>query len=85
MSLISASHAMANLLQKAPKRFIVINARTHSGETSGSWVLDGFLKELVSSEEIWEWMLKENIEFKIVPMLNPDGVFIGNYRTGIIG
>jgi murein tripeptide amidase MpaA len=22
---------------------------------------------------------------KIVPMMNPDGVFIGNYRTGIAG
>lgn len=30
-------------------------------------------------------MLSENIILKIVPMLNPDGVFIGNYRTGIIG
>jgi murein tripeptide amidase MpaA len=30
-------------------------------------------------------MLHENIIFKIVPMLNPDGVFIGNYRTGILG
>jgi hypothetical protein len=30
-------------------------------------------------------MLKENIWLKIVPMLNPDGVVMGNYRTGIIG
>ena len=31
------------------------------------------------------WLLKQNIVFKIVPMLNPDGVMLGNYRTGVMG
>ena len=30
-------------------------------------------------------MLKENVVLKVVPMLNPDGVMLGNYRTGIMG
>lgn len=32
------------------KKFIIINTRTHSGEASSSWVLDGLLIELVSSQ-----------------------------------
>jgi len=30
-------------------------------------------------------MVNLNICFRIVPMLNKDGVFIGNYRTGVVG
>jgi len=29
--------------------------------------------------------IRDKIIFKIIPMLNPDGVIIGNYRTGFMG
>jgi cytosolic carboxypeptidase protein 2/3 len=30
-------------------------------------------------------LLRDNFVFKIVPMLNPDGVIIGNYRCSLTG
>lgn len=40
---------------------------------------------LLKDEDIHRWMVSKNVCFKIVPMLNKDGVFMGNYRTGIVG
>lgn len=31
------------------------------------------------------WSLRENFVFHIIPMLNPDGVLIGNFRTSLYG
>lgn len=39
----------------------------------------GFLDFIISSHPIAK-VLRENLVFKIVPMLNPDGVYLGNYR-----
>lgn len=44
--------------------------------------MDGLMSYL-SSDKADE--LIQAVTFKIVPMLNPDGVYVGNYRTGIIG
>ena len=47
-------------------------------------MLHGFL-EFICGFSQFATYLRKNIIFKIVPMLNPDGVIQGNYRTGLIG
>ena len=42
-------------------------------------MMDGFVRELISDSE-YAQMLRSHFQFKIVPMLNPDGVINGNYR-----
>lgn len=44
----------------------------------------GLLELLISSNNIAA-LLRENVTFKVIPMLNPDGVFLGNYRSTVMG
>lgn len=39
----------------------------------------GLIDFLVSNHPIAK-VLRDHVVFKIVPMLNPDGVYLGNYR-----
>ena len=66
------------------KKGIVITARVHPGESQSSWVLQGFLQFLLSDEEDAK-VLRRHYVFKIIPMLNPDGVIYGNYRCSLLG
>lgn len=66
------------------KRCMIISGRIHPGETCGSHMMKGFLYFICSnSEEAKE--LRKNVVFKVVPMLNPDGVVVGNFRTSLCG
>ena len=67
-----------------PKKKVVISARVHPGETVGSWMMRGAL-EFLTSQEPEARLLRDNYIFKVVPMLNPDGVVNGNYRCGLAG
>ncbi|XP_065070880.1 cytosolic carboxypeptidase 2-like isoform X2 [Rhopilema esculentum] len=66
------------------KKAIVITARVHPGETNSSWMMKGFIDYLTSNAQDAK-VLRENFIFKIVPMLNPDGVVVGNYRCSLAG
>jgi murein tripeptide amidase MpaA len=46
--------------------------------------MNGVLDFLVSDEDKAEF-LRDNFVFKIIPMLNPDGVIVGNYRCSLYG
>lgn len=64
------------------KKIVLITARLHPGETQGSWMMHGLMKFLCSerAEE-----LRSQMVFKILPMVNVDGVTLGNFRTGLLG
>lgn len=66
------------------KTYIVITARMHSAETAGSYKVQGIVKFLVSSDPVAE-SLRRNHIFLIVPLVNPDGVLLGNNRCSLAG
>ncbi|TNN16317.1 Cytosolic carboxypeptidase 2 [Schistosoma japonicum] len=66
------------------KYAVVITARVHPGETNSSWITRGLLQFLTSNDSI-AMTLKKQYIFYIIPMLNPDGVIVGNYRCSLTG
>ncbi len=66
------------------KEHVIATARVHPGETCGSWMMEGLLKYLLGdTKEAQE--CRSHIAFHIIPMLNPDGVVLGNYRCDVSG
>lgn len=70
-----------NTVPEYKKKRIWIQARTHSGETQSSFVLEGIIKYLLSPENYKNKVidLKEVI-FNIIPIVNVDGIAVGNSR-----
>merc|ERR1719440_1593402 len=66
------------------RRAVVITARVHPGESNASWIMKGMLDYLTGTS-LDARILRDNFVFKIVPMLNPDGVIVGNYRCSLAG
>jgi murein tripeptide amidase MpaA len=66
----------------ALRQAIILTARVHPGESNSSFIMEGIIDYLVSSDKGAD-TLRNRFVFKIVPMLNPDGVIIGNYRCSL--
>lgn len=63
---------------------IILTARVHPGETVGSFMMKGAINFLTSNHPN-AIQLRETFLFFLVPMLNPDGVVVGNNRYGLDG
>jgi murein tripeptide amidase MpaA len=63
---------------------IVIVGRQHPGITYSSFVIHGIINYLLSDEIISD-KLRADYEIWVVPMLNPDGVVLGNYKNNLQG
>lgn len=68
----------------AKRHWVVITGRVHPGESNASFIVEGIIRFLISDDGTAN-SLRNTFVFKIVPMLNPDGVIIGNYRCSLSG
>uniref|UniRef100_A0A673SQT8 Peptidase M14 domain-containing protein n=1 Tax=Suricata suricatta TaxID=37032 RepID=A0A673SQT8_SURSU len=64
------------------RKAVILTARVQPGETSSSWVMKGFLDYILGDSSDAQ-LLRDTFIFKVVPMLNPDGVIVGNYRCSL--
>ena len=66
------------------KKYVVITARMHANETVGSYKIENIITFLLGKDVLAVNLRKEFI-FIIVPMVNPDGVVLGNSRCDLVG
>ncbi len=70
-----------NTVPEYLKKRIWIHSRTHPGETQSSFVLEGLINYLLSRENlITKSVDLKKVIFNIVPIVNVDGIAVGNSR-----
>jgi murein tripeptide amidase MpaA len=66
------------------KTAVWIVARQHPGDAGASWVAEGLLRWLLSSDPAATQLASAGSIY-MVPFMNPDGVLRGNYLTNSVG
>ena len=69
-------------MHSSRRKYVVITSRVHSGESLASYVMKGIIDYLVSPAAR---NARDKYIFKLIPILNADGVTSGNYRSSIVG
>ena len=81
------------------KRAVFVSARVHPGEVPAQFVLQGFLQFVLHPTDTRARAFRERFVLKVsvlavvcacysvqvIPMLNPDGVALGHYRSDSFG
>ena len=82
--MVTATDYKCSEKDRDAKPVVVITARVHPGETGASWMMQGVL-DYVTSNVPRAVELRKRAVLKLIPVLNPDGVAVGNNRTSLCG
>jgi cytosolic carboxypeptidase protein 5 len=67
------------------KQTVFFSARVHPAEVAASHVLNGIIGVLTNPDDEYGKLLRKHFVFKIIPLLNPDGVYRGYFRMDTFG
>ena len=67
------------------KRPVFVGCRVHPGEVAASFCFNGMLDALLDPDDPRMAELRDEYVFKMVPMICPDGVRRGHYRSDEVG
>jgi cytosolic carboxypeptidase protein 2/3 len=84
VDMLIVTNFLSDPVDIAIRKSVVLTSRVHPGETNASWIMGGIIDLLVGDEDQAKF-LRDTFVFKIIPMLNPDGVIVGNYRCSLMG
>ncbi|KAL4469431.1 hypothetical protein ABPG74_004684 [Tetrahymena malaccensis] len=71
-------------IKRDKRKLVYFMARQHPGEVTGSFIIEGVINYLIEDTPEAE-LLRQHYVFKIIPMINPDGVIHGNNRCSLAG
>ncbi|XP_025264847.1 cytosolic carboxypeptidase 1 isoform X3 [Camponotus floridanus] len=77
---ITSPDSQTNPIQN--RKLIFLTSRVHPGESNASWVMHGTMEALLSDSQ-YASSLRDDYVFKIIPMLNIEGVVNGCNRYGL--
>ncbi|XP_044311117.1 cytosolic carboxypeptidase 3 [Varanus komodoensis] len=81
---LTITNPLQDVKEEKRKAAVILTARVHPGETNSSWMMKGFLDYILGDSNNAQ-LLRDTFVFKVIPMLNPDGVIVGNYRCSLAG
>lgn len=67
------------------RKVFVVSAGVHPGEKPANHMVNGVIDFLLRTDDERARALRELYVFKVIPILNPDGVYRGHYRSDTLG
>eukprot|EP01012_Entosiphon_sulcatum_P022026 TRINITY_DN2692_c0_g1_i1.p1 TRINITY_DN2692_c0_g1~~TRINITY_DN2692_c0_g1_i1.p1 ORF type:complete len:1037 (-),score=130.16 TRINITY_DN2692_c0_g1_i1:1003-3705(-) len=83
--LLTITDLVSGTVPISERQICFVSSRVHPGEPSASWMCKGLIDFLLDNNNEQSKYLRQHFVWKIVPMLNPDGVVNGNYRCSLAG
>ena len=68
-----------------PKKIILLTTRSRPSDSAANLCIKGFVESYIEELSSLGCFMRQNTMLVVVPLLNPDGVMLGNHAAGVSG